>query len=401
MKEPIVALDFGASGLKLVIGYVLNNQPMVLYAATKMLDKAIIHGKIVDREQVVAATKQLIAEASKRTGVKIERVVFALPAFGLEVFETIKETNTVSNNDTVKRNDITNILGMMRKEIVDVNNQIVAVVPEIYTIVDNGNQYDVPPIGEKATTIRMRAKVHTLPKQVVDDYESVLGDAGLSLQKHFVDQYVLARLFENTADVPKKYFLIDIGADVTHVSFVAHKQIYSSRFFHYASHDLNEMLCEKLGVSPAEAEQLKHEYGYDTRILTFNPQIIKVTNQEGATQSYTIEKIREVANTYLESFYQELSMVLATIVKEQKNNPELLKVPFLFTGGGSRLQGLLDFMRTKLPMRTMGLLEADALGARQPTYATALGLIKVYDEYATTIVDEKTYVPPVTRDTGV
>ena len=401
MKEPIIALDFGASSLKLVIGYALGGQPMVLYAATKPLHQASKWGQIIVRDQVVEALKQLINDASQRTGLKIEKVIFALPAFGLEVFETIKETNTVSNNDSVKRNDITNLLGMMRKEIVDVNSQIVAVVPEIYTIVDNGNQYDVPPIGEKANTLRMRAKVHTLPKKVVEDYESILEDAGLSLQKHFVNQYVLARLFEQYPNMPKKYFLIDIGADVTQVSFVAHKQIYSSQFFHCASHDLNTTLSEKFLITEQEAENLKLEYGYDTRVLTFNPKIIKVTTPEGIFQSYTIENLRTVTSGYLEAFYQELAAALSLISKEQNNNPELIKIPLLFTGGGSRLHGLVEFIQTKLPTRTIALLEIETLGARLPTYAVALGLIKVFDEYATTIVDEKTYVPPVTRDTGI
>lgn len=398
MKEPLIALDFGGSHLKILIGYVLDRRPFVLYAAKAPLKNAIIHGQIEDRDQVINTLKTLLANTEKDTGLKIEKVVFALPSFGLQVFDAIKETSTVSNDDTVKRNDITNLLGMMRKEIVDVNTQIVAVVPEIYTIVDNGLQYDVPPLGEKANAIRLQAKVHTLAKQVVDDYESILEDCGLQLEKHFVDQYVLGRLVEIETATPKKFLLVDIGEDVTHVSFFAHKQIYSSPFFRRGGRNMTQKIADHFGIELPKAEELKRLYGYDTRVMTFKPAIFEVANDDGHLARYRLEDLRAVVKDELEGFYQELSASLSLIENEQSNLNELRSLPILLTGGGSALHGLKEFLNEKLPTREIIPQFFTSIGGRDPAYGVCLGLIKVYDEYVSTIVDERTYVPPVTRD---
>ncbi|MGI6714293.1 MAG: cell division FtsA domain-containing protein [Bacilli bacterium] len=398
MKEPIIALDFGGSHLKLVIGYVLDHRPFVLYAAQAPLHQAIVHGQIEDREQVMATLKELLVTTEKNTGLKIEKVIFALPAFGLQVFDSLKETSTVANDDTVKRNDITNLLGMMRKEIIDINSQIVAIVPEIYTIVDNGFQYDVPPLGEKANAIRLHAKVHTLSKQVVDDYESILEEVGLKLEKHFIDQYVLGRLLEIDPEAPKKFLLVDIGHDITHVSFFAHKQIYSSPFFRMGGVDLTKQISEHFAITPSQAQELKRLYGYDTRVLTFKPPIFKVEDEAGKTTAYKLDDFRRVVKEELEKFYAELSASLSLIEQEQANFDEIRTLPIILTGGGSALAGLSEFLREKLPTRTFKPWVFNCLGARDPAFGICLGLIKVYDEYVTTIVDERTYVPPVTRE---
>ena len=63
MSKPIVVVELSHSAVKVLIGYELSNQPIVLYASKTPLRGAISEGHIVNAPLLVGAVKKALDEA--------------------------------------------------------------------------------------------------------------------------------------------------------------------------------------------------------------------------------------------------------------------------------------------------------------------------------------------------
>ncbi|HOH95541.1 MAG TPA: hypothetical protein PK612_05220, partial [Bacilli bacterium] len=150
MDIKISTLEISASAVKLVVGYELEGSPYVLYANKVALSQAISAGEIVAPDQVINAIKVLAADAREALGETISEVVLALPTIDFEVFRGTQTTNTLSNK--IDRIDIKNIMALFRKNRVDPNKVIVAILPQVFKT-DSDQVYRLLPLGEVSNTL--------------------------------------------------------------------------------------------------------------------------------------------------------------------------------------------------------------------------------------------------------
>lgn len=399
MDQPIVALDIAASSIKLIVGYELQNDAVVLYAASSPLYGAIVDGKVTDAHMLAGVIRNLIADASGKLKMAIDEVVIALPAVGLEIYESEKTTNVVSMVGRIERIDITNVLSIVRKENLDSDSLICGIIPEVFTL-ENGKQFVNPPLGENSDSLTIRCKIHVLPRAVYDGYMNVCQLANVKVAKVFLENYALVELLRDYKDVPSNYLLLDIGDHKSTLSFVAENQIYSASFFFDGGRTLTDKIAAKMEVPVEEAMRLKELYGYDLRDLTFKPKITKSLLNEQKGRPFFIEDLRKLTRDFLEEYATSLEIAIKSIEAEQDHNPDVQLLPLVITGGGAKLNGLKDFLQSKLPSHPIKILYPHSIGARNPIYGVGLGLIKAFSKYRETIGDERIRVTPVSRDDG-
>lgn len=397
MGNPITVLELTSNSVKLLVGYELERQPIVLYAGTIFVDGAVTEGEIINQDELIAAINKLVKDASTQLEIKIDEVILALPSINLEVYTDSQQTNVLANTLRVEHIDIKNVLSLVRKQRIDPNKTIISIVPERY-ILDNEKTSVVSPIGETSSFIAINCYVHLLPLWVYNRYLSVVQAAGIKVTKTFVDSYALTELIALEKDASPNYLLVDYGSRTTTISLVGNHRLFYSRIVNLGGDHLTERIAKELSLTLEEAHKLKHMYGYDNRASNYKVAIAHQVNEYGQKHPIYQKDLNRVIEAFMNEHYAKIKDAVASLEASQSLSNIFELYPLYFTGGASQINGFNHLLEHSPLKDRAFILNLKAIGARNSRYAVCLGLLRVYNRYILDIGDERSEVGVLTRD---
>ena len=386
MEKPVAAIEFGSKKLKLVVGYELGGQVYVLYALTKPYGHVIESGSIIDQQKVAKSLISVknISDPSVKLKISISEALLALPPFGLQIFQTKQVTTIISDEGKIGNIDIRNIYSLIKNGALPLDNQLIDVAPEKY-ILDEGRSFLKPPLHENSTTLTVLAKVHTLPKRIAGEYQAALSTGGVNLKRSVVAPFAACELLATYPDVPNDYILVDIGSNMTTVSLIGDKELYISSFFEWGGDRITERIIESFNINEDDAEKYKITYGIDRREMSFQAPICSTDDGQGNEIKHYVNELNMIIKSELDIFVKQLNATIDDLLKGYDNTAKAL--PMILVGGGSRLNGLVEFIEPKVQSESVRVVMPRTLGARNPTFTNCLGMIladkkypNVYDE---------------------
>jgi len=396
MDKPLACLEITNDSIKLLIGYELNNQPVVLYSKEKDITGIVKDGAIADMPGLVKALGDFhnIADDVAKLKINISEICLVLPPLGLQVFQNNKTTNVVSPDGLIAKIDIANVISLVNKEAVPNGNEIVDIIPDEF-VLDKGQRFVNPPIGEKSNSLTIRAKVHSLPHRIAYEYRSALNQANFRIKKSCVATYCYSELFRSYKDMPQSYVLIDIGSHITTVSLIGASAPYSSLYFPKGGDDLTQDIADGFVVSFEDAKKLKESFGYDERKISFDPLIASGADSSGTKTDYYQKDLNQLILDFYEDYQSLLMNAINQLLGAYGSRFDTL--PIVLTGGASKLNGLVQLLQKSCPKREIHYVVPRSIGARDPRYASLLGLILASGRYKGSLEDNYHGVITVSR----
>ena len=394
MKSRITVIELSNRFVKVVIGSVDQDNNIALHYVKKVPIKHFIeNGNIIDKENLLATLAKInpINDEEYNIHELIDDAVIILPPYGLEIYGTSQITSVISKERVIGNQDIINIYSIISNKKLPVDNNLIDTIPELFQI-DSGEKYAVAPVGKFSRSISVVAKVHTLPKRIDNGYSEIISSSGINIAHKVVSPYAISELFATYKDLPRDYFLIDIGAYSTSVSLVSATRLLATRSFAWGGDTITERIIECFNINEKEADHIKTLYGYDTRKMNFLYPIC-----EGAETKRYREDLNEIIAESLDKF-----VGLATVSIEQlalAYKVETYKtLPLLITGGGSKLHGLLDYLKNKFGQAEIKIVNPRTLGARDPSLSSCLGALLVHHNHPGVVEDINTATSTVSRE---
>ena len=386
MEKPVAAIEFSSKKLKLVVGYELDGQVYVLYALTKPYGHIVEPGQFSDFPKLTQSIKEVhdFSDPSAKLKLTISEALLALPPYGLDVFETKQVTTVIGEESKINTIDIRNIYALIRNASSEMENSLIDVIPETY-ILDQGRSFTLPPIGISSGTLSMVAKVHTLPNKIPNAYQTALNSGEINVKRLVIAPFAAAKLLASYSDVPTDYILVDIGSDITSVSLIGNKTLYASRTFEWGGDHITERIIEAFNINEADAEKYKILYGIDKREMNFRAPVCKTDDGEGHEIKHHLQELNTLIKSELEVFVKQLNSAIDDLLGDYGTAYKTL--PMILVGGGSKLNGLVEYITPKVPNDTVRVISPRSFGARNPTFTNCLGMIlanaqipSVYDE---------------------
>ena len=397
MEKNVAAIEFGSKKLKLVVGYELDGKVYVLYALTKPYGHIVEAGSITDSKklaQAIADVKQF-SDPSAKLKISISEALLCLPPFGLEIFETKQVTTVISDEAKIGNLDIRNIYSLIKNGAMPLDNQLIDVAPQRYML-DEGRSFIKPPINESSTTLTVYAKVHTLPKRIGGELRAAMAAGGLNIKRPVVAPFAACELLATYDDIPNDYILVDIGSNITTVSLVGEKELYASRFFEWGGDRITERIIESFNINEADAEKYKITYGIDKREMNFQAPVCITYDTEGNEIKHFNDELNSIIKSELDLFVKQINGALDELLRPYDNSSKGL--PMILIGGGSRLNGLIEYIEPKLPSEYVRAVAPRSLGARNPTFTNCLGMIVANAKYPNVYDETHPKVGPLGRD---
>ena len=381
MDKPIAAIELGSKKLKLVVGYEIDGQVYVLYTLTKPYGYCIEAGNFTDATKVseTIASIREFTDPSAKLRLNITDVLLCLPPYGLGIYQTRQVTTVVTEDSKISNLDIKNIYALIRNSAYPLNDKaLVDVVPESFTL-DHGRIFARPPMGESSSTLTVSAKVQTLPKVLVDNYQTVLSDGGMVSRRNVISSLAAAELISSYEGMPTSYILVDIGSNVTTVSFIGNGALYGSAFFNWGGDNITERIIERFNINEGDAEKYKMMYGIDYRQMNFKAPICTTEDGTGHEVHHYNDELNEIIKNELDIFVNELNAAINDVVAQ--HDKSYRSFPMLLIGGGAELNGLVQYITPKVLSETVQVVRPKTLGARNATFFNCLGMILTYAKY--------------------
>ena len=402
IKPAYIALEITATKAKLAAGHCQHGKPILLYLGEKDISKFMDGTKIVDAAGLAGCLTgfALIDDPDKRLKMTVDQVGLCIPPIGFTVYQSERETGTVSRK--VERVDITNVNELVMKDPVPNGNTILDIVPQ-YFIVDGAKRFDRPPIGEEARFIQMISKVHTMPSYQLYVYRNAVQSSNLRIAKTSVSSYCASLMIGSDESMPQNYFYVDMGSRITTITFVAGKAPYGSLILEKGSEHLTEKIAQTFKISNEDAETIKVRYGYSKTHHNFDPAIGMGRNKEDKVVPFGRAHLDRVIKAFFEDYDKEIANAIQTLVTTKssaKGDPGVIaKYPVILGGGGSKLNHLDDLLIETKRNRSLIHFIPDVPGGRDPSCINVLGMLIAGDTYKGTLEDDRPGVVSLTRQT--
>ena len=199
-------------------------------------------------------------------------------------------------------------------------------------------------------------------REVVNDYLDMLNELKLKTVLVDVDGFALENIWESTAEKAENVALIDIGASKMNINIISEGVSVLARDVVVGSEKLTDQLANALDVDYQQAEKIK---------------LGLVSADENST------KVGEIFTKICTQWVLEIKKAIDLYLA---NNPDKLLTSLVVSGGGSKVNGLLDFIARETglkvvhfnPFASMSLdekkIDRQYLNSIGPEMAIAAGL---------------------------
>ena len=238
--------------------------------------------------------------------------------------------------------------------------------------------------------------MHTLPKRIPGELKAVMANSELSIKRNVVAPFAACELLKTYPDVPNDYLLVDIGSNITTVSLIGEKELYASRFFEWGGDRITERIIESFNINEADAEKYKIIYGIDKREMNFKAPICTTDDGTGNVIKHYADELNSIIKDELDVFIKMLQASIDDLLRDYDKSAKGL--PMVLIGGGSRLNGLIEYMEPKIQSEKVIAVAPRSLGARNPTFTNCLGMILANSRYPNVYDETHPRVGQLTRE---
>ena len=374
-RRLIVGLDVGTSKIAVVVGELLPDGELNIIGLGTSASRGMDKGGVNDLESVVKAVQRAKQEAEMMADMKISSVYLSIS--GKHISSQDEIGMVAISEDEVTQDDVDNVIYTARSVRIRDEHRILHVIPQEYAI--DYQERIKNPVG--LSGVRMKAKVHliTCHNDMAKNIVKCAERCELQVDKLIFS--ALASSYAVVTDDEKELgvCVVDIGGGTIDIAVFYDGSLRHTSVFSYAGNAVTSDIAYAFGTPPADAEDIKVNFGCAHAKLLQRDDTIEVASV-GGRPSRTLQ--RQTLAEVIEPRYSELfGMVeaeLKTILESLKL--EKLAAGIVLTGGAAQIEGLVECaesvfnsqVRIGIPLNINGLTEY----VNTPVYSTAVGLLQ-------------------------
>ena len=377
-NEIIIALDIGTSKVLCLVADYDDEDNLRIIGVGQDECTGLNKGVVSEINTTVASIKRAKDKAANMSGNKIESVITGIAGDHIKSYNGNAEVNIL--NDEVTIDDKEKVIDMAADMDIPPDQEILHVIPQYFSI--DGQMGIREPVGmagkRLAVNIHLITCSSTAKKNLNKCIENSLIDADEYVLQPVASSYSVLTEEERTLGV----CLVDIGGGTTDIAIFTDGNIKHTAVVPIAGQNITKDIGIGLRTSLVAAESIKIEHA--TLVNTNeNFEVDKMIRVPSISDKPDTEVGHSVLNHIVSARVDE---ILNEISKQIQASGYLsnIRAGIVFTGGGSKLNGLDDYAQDKLgiPSR-IGSPNNDIGGVKNISgltrYATAIGLILYRD----------------------
>jgi cell division protein FtsA len=368
----LTAIDVGSAKTCVLIAEM--TQEGLRYRGHGVADsRGMRKGVVADLEKAVAGVQKAVEEAEKLTQAPVERAVVGIAGPHIRGVNSQGGISLGSRAREISREDVRQAVEKARSIALPADRQSLHLLPQEYIVDEQNGIQD--PLGMTGKTLEVRLHIATASLSAAQNVVTVLNKAGIHVEDTVFEPLAAADAVLRADERELGVCLADIGAGSTdlivfHEGAVQHTGVVPIGGDHFTN-DAAVGLLTPL----AAAERIKRQFG--CAVVTQIPEANEIEVPSVGDKPSRLLPQRQLGEI-LEPRARELLELIRDHLR-QAGVLELCGAGLVLTGGGARLNGLLDVVDQVLHKH--GRIGGPAALAKLPVdlavpeYSVALGLL--------------------------
>lgn len=366
-QDIYISLDIGSASVKVLIGKV-NNEQLHVIGVGNVKSSGVRKGAIVDIDATVQSIRKAVEEAERMTGISINEVVLGIPA-NQTTLQSVKGVVAVnSENREITDDDLERVIESAQVMSIPPERELVNLLPKQF-IVDNLEEIK-DPRGMIGIRLEMDATMITTSKTLLHNVLRCVERSGLQIREIYL-QPLAAGFFALTEDEKNQgTAYIDLGGGSTTISVFEDGLLTHAGVVPVGGEHVTKDLSIILKTTTEQAEKIKKQFGHAFYDDASEEEIFEVpVSGTDMVDQYNQKFISEIIGVRLEELFELVLDELARLGVRD------LPGGIVISGGVAQLEGVAQLARQVMQTRVR-VYTPDYIGVREPSYTTAVGLIK-------------------------
>ena len=248
------------------------------------------------------------------------------------------------NPHALSMKDIRDVIAQTRSvATIPLNEMIIQGVPQEFLVNDLTGISN--PIGLEATRLGVSLRLFTMGYTIYSNLMKAMERADIDAQEFIPISLAAAHGVLSPEEKEEGVILVDIGAYVTRLDCYKGTILTESKSIPYGSEQITDLIATKLNIKGNIARHLKETFVSAQAKPQFGDELIPITDQE-EKKNHHIQ--RRKLEKEVEPVVQELITQLTTSISGIAARVAPI-TQVVFTGGGAKLDALLDTIQEKIP----------------------------------------------------
>ena len=368
MGDIYTGIDLGTDSIKVVVTEKVNDKFQVL-ASVSSPSNGIKNGYIEDTKLAINSVKTAMKKINEQLGIKITKVVAAIPATNARMDIVLGTTNIFEYNE-ITGIDISNVLLDALKGIDFHNEELVTAMPISFTVDGQANIKD--PKGMKGSVLESRVVISLVPKEPLYRILEVLKLSGIEAVdisfSSVGDYYTIKnRKYDDLVGA-----IINIGEDSTNVSiFNKGIQIKNSTIKVGSSH-VDRDLSYAFKTSLNESRRIKENFAVALANYADPNDLLEVELDKDNKK-----EINQVnASKVVEARLREILKLAKNEIKNLTNR----EIRYIIISGGVTEIGSFSTLVEQEFGFVAKVCNINTMGIRHNKFSSCYGITKYFDD---------------------
>lgn len=335
-------------------------------------------GVIVDLEKAVGSVQKAVEEAEQIAEAPLESAVVGISGPHLRAFNSQGGIALGARPREISREDMRAAVEKARSIPLPEDRQVLHLLPQEFILDEQTGIRD--PFGMMGRQLEVRVHVITGSTSATQNIVTVLNRAGMEVLDTVYEALAASDAVLRSDERELGAVVVDIGAGSTDIIVVQEGVVTHSAVIPIGGDHFTSDVAVGLRTPLGEAENIKRQFGHC--VFTAVPDGNEIEVPSVGDRPPRLARQRELAE-YLECRARELAEMLRDNLRQagvyEPTNPKTIPGGIVVTGGGARLQGMLETIEDTLRRPTrmgmpLGTARLPAFLA-EPEYSVALGMI--------------------------
>lgn len=372
-KNVVVGLDIGSTKISTVVGQ-MSEGIVDVVGVGKSESTGLRKGVVIDIEETVSSISVSLEEAERMSGTPLQDAFVSIGGTSI-VTQFSKGVIAVSRADgEISESDVARVIEAARAIPNSPNHEIIHVIPRTFTI--DGQSGIKDPIGMSGIRLEVDALVVTTSSSSVKNLTKCVNQSGLQINELVFAPLATSKFLLSKRQKEIGVILVDIGAATTNYVVFEECEILSCGVIPIGSSHISNDIAIGLRINIDTAETIKIKFGsaYPEKINEKDEiDLSKIDKSEDG--SVNVRYVAEIIEARLNEIFQMIKEALSEIGRDG-----MLPAGVILTGGGSKLDGIVDFAKLNLHLPAqVGVALPELSGVvdklSDPVYATSIGLM--------------------------
>lgn len=372
----IVGLDLGSSSVRVAVAQPLpgeDGKPRLHIIGAVALPSAGVHkGTISSMEEAVSSISKILERAERMTGVPLNTAWVSIAGQNILVQESRGVVGVTRPDGEIREDDVERAMEAARAVATPSNYEILHVIPKSFTV--DGQRGIKDPVGMNGIRLEVDALIIQALSSHIKNLTKSIYRTGLDIEDLVYAPLATAEAVVTQRQKELGVCVVNIGAGATTLAVFEEGDLVHTAVLPIGGDRITSDIGTILRVPPEVAEKVKLQFGHAVpdavdRKATFSLQEVGADVDEIVKRRF----IAEIIESRVEELFEAVDAELRKV-----DRSGMLPVGAMLTGGGAKLEGIVDVARRVLrlpcalgsPVAVSSVIDE----VHDPSFAPAIGL---------------------------